>query len=175
MTLEVETGSASATSESYASVAEADAYLSARGATAWVALQDEAKEQALRRATDYMVQTYRTRWKGFRVKPTQSLDWPRYDVQQPDAVGPDGYGGVPFYAPDTVPREVRYACMELAVRATAGDLLDDLDPLVLSESVGPISTSYAPGASRHRTFPAVDRLLQPMLIGGGSGVKLVRA
>lgn len=61
MTLVVEDGSIVSGAESYASVAQADAYFAARGITIWSPLLDAEKEQALRRATDYMVQTYRQR------------------------------------------------------------------------------------------------------------------
>lgn len=50
MTIEVETGSGSATSESYASTSDVDTYQSNRGVTLWATLSTAEKEQALRRA-----------------------------------------------------------------------------------------------------------------------------
>ena len=78
MSLDTTVGGASA--ESYASVLEADTYHSNRGNIAWTALATPAKEQALRKATDYLTQIYRERWKGYRVDNTQALDWPRLNV-----------------------------------------------------------------------------------------------
>ena len=57
MSLSVETGDGSANSESYISVADADAYHEARGNTAWEDISgDTIKEQLLRKAADFMVQ-----------------------------------------------------------------------------------------------------------------------
>ena len=81
MSLICEDGSGKSDSESYISVADASSYHTARGNTAWAALATDAlREAALRRATDYMRQAYRSRWQGYKVNEDQALDWPRYDV-----------------------------------------------------------------------------------------------
>ena len=72
MALITEDGTGRADAESYCSVAAADAHHAARGAAAWAALTTEAKEQALRRATDYMGQIYGPLWAGHRSLPTQA-------------------------------------------------------------------------------------------------------
>jgi hypothetical protein len=85
MALIVETGQAGSTSESFASVADADLYHSNRGNTAWAAIASTAlKEAALRKATDYMEQSYRLRWLGYRHTEAQALSWPRDEVQRSD-------------------------------------------------------------------------------------------
>lgn len=184
MALVVETGSASASSEAYASVADADSYFSLRGFALWAGMSTAEKEQALRRATGYMLQTYRLRWSGFRVADTQALDWPRYGVERPDSAGSlqgaqgvfnvGAWGGPVYYDHLTVPREVREANIELAYKAAAGELLADVDPEVASESVGPVAVSYFQGSSKTKKYPAIDRLLMPMLNGYGT-IGLVRA
>ena len=84
MSLNVETGTGASNSESYASVTNADTYHSNRGNSLWATLTTPEKEQALRRATDYMEQVYRKRWKGVRVNATQALSFPREWVERED-------------------------------------------------------------------------------------------
>lgn len=169
MTLIVETGTGDAAAESYASVADTDAFLYARGLTLWAEVTTSDKEAALRRATDYMVQTYRQRWAGTRVSTTQALDWPRDMVPQDD--GSDAQ----YLANNGVPLPVKAACMLLAFKAAAGDLAPDLEPQqVQSETVGPISTTYFAGAAREIRYPSIERLLSS-LMGGRTGLVLDRA
>ena len=165
MALIVETGSGAATSESYISVANADAYLAARGSTLWATIQTAEKEQALRRATDYMRQAYNGRWKGLQPFIAQALDWPRYGVIV------NGW-----YVPDrAVPVDVANACAEFAFRAAFGDLSPDVGAQVTSETVGPISVSYAVGARQTMAFKAIDNLLAKYLTGGLGSIPVVRA
>lgn len=174
--LNVEIGIGSSTSESYASVADADAYLAARGQTLWAGLSTGDKESALRRASDYMQQAYRERWAGTRASTTQALDWPRWNVPIMDI--PGGYGSSPaYYSETSVPVEVKNACIALALKASAGDLAPDIEPQVTSERVGPIEVSYSPGSRQTVKYQSIDNLLAPMLKDGGSGsmVRLVRS
>ena len=150
--------------ESYISVANADAYHAARGNAAWALLTLEAKEQALRKATDYMG-AYSGRWKGERVSSGQALDWPRAGVVV------DGYE----VDDETVPAPVANACALLALKASTAELAPDLGPQKQSVSVGPISTTYASGARQTLKFQAVDNMLAPYLGGGANNVMLVRA
>lgn len=158
MPLTVEDGTGLATADSYASRAEADAYHAARGNAAWAAASTAARDAALRRATQYLDTRYR--WVGNRLTLTQALEWPRYFV--PRLGYPSGWPQVP----------VVQACMELALRALDGELMaDDEGRDVLSESVGPISVTYSPKGGGVR-YPAVDRLLYRLTIGGANSVRL---
>ena len=151
----VESGVGLANAEAYISVADADTYFSLRGNTAWAALNTAAKEAALRKATDYMGVVYGARWAGERLKQDQALDWPR---------GVEG-----------VPDAVKRASAELALRSVTSELLADQGPSVKSETVGPISVTYADGASQALRYPYVDGLLAALLAGGGYGqAKVVR-
>lgn len=172
MTLIVETGTASATAESYISVTDADTYFTNRGDTVWTALLTPAKEAALRKATDYMAGRYGLQWAGVRKTDTQALDWPRYRVVRHDAASM-AYG-VLYYADDAVPVAVQRACAELAVRASAADLSPDLTAQVKQETVGPISVTYADGARQDTAYKAIDAMLAPYLKAGGQ-VAVVRA
>lgn len=173
MTLEVETGTGSAIAESYASEAYADIYMDARGYTLWATLSQGEKEQALRRATDYMVAVYRMRWAGYRKSTTQALDWPRYEVPFLDSAIDGAY--VAYYASDAVPTLVVRACVELAYRAASGELAPDLDAPVTSETIGPISVTYAEGGRQTKVFRAVDAMLSPLFKAFGGMIKVSRA
>lgn len=164
MALITEDGTGRSDAESYASVAEADAYQASRGRTLWSTISEAEKEQALRRATDWMLTEYRSRWQGQRRISTQALDWPRGWVVV------DGFS----VASDTVPAEVKRACIEMAFRAASGDLLADQGAQVQSKTVGPISVTYAPGARQSTKYALVDGMVRALLSSGGS-LKLVRA
>jgi hypothetical protein len=71
---------------------------------------------------------------------------------------------------------VKAATAEAALRAAAGTLYADIDPqAVMSDSAGPISTTYsAPGNGGRMTFPVIDDLLRG-LTEDAFGIKLVRA
>jgi hypothetical protein len=163
MSLIVEDGSIVTGAESYATVAEATAYHAARSNTAWAALATDAlREAALRRATDYMRQAYRSRWQGYKVNEDQALDWPRYDVEV------EGYA----VDSDIVPTEVKNACAELALRASAADLNPDLTQGVLSEQVGSIQVTYDKASPQFTRYRAIDALLSPYLKAGGGGCSM---
>lgn len=173
MALIIETGQGGIDSESYASVADADAYHAARGATNWATLTTTEKEQALRRATDHIGQAYRPRWKGYRVTTTQALDWPRHDVLREDG---GAYSGG-YYPSNAIPAELRNACALLALKAAGGDLAPDIEPLATREKVGPIEIERAPGSRQTVRYQAIDKLLAPLLKDGGSEsmLRVVRA
>jgi hypothetical protein len=164
MALIVENGSGLENAESYASVAFADAYFSARAkGDAWDAVDD--KEAMLRLATEHMLQRYRLRWAGARRYQTQALDWPRINVPMKDL---DDGEFETYYPNDSVPPEVQKACCELAIRAASASLMEDLGREVLSESVaGAVSVTYAQGSGRQVKHAAVDAMLSPYLTSSG--------
>lgn len=161
MALIVEDGTVVAGAESYVTVAEADAYHTARGNAAWDDVED--KEAALRRATDYMVRMYRQRWKGIRKNIAQTLDWPREMVYtEPFMRG--GVGEYPYLVSNIiVPAEVKTACIEFALRAAAAALAPDLERATSQETVGPISVTYDPASSEGTRYRELDALLAPYL------------
>ncbi|NVN88936.1 MAG: hypothetical protein HXX15_22920, partial [Rhodopseudomonas sp.] len=116
MSLIVETGAVVPGAESYISEADSIAYHTSRGNDTWMTISQIQREQALRRATDYMAQVYRRRWAGFRATATQALDWPRSFVYlEPFVRG--ATGSYPYLVADNVvPEEVKRACAELALR-----------------------------------------------------------
>jgi hypothetical protein len=163
MALEVEDGTGKSTSESYVSVADASTYHTARGNTAWAALTTDAlREAALRKATDYMRQAYRSRWQGYKVNEDQALDWPRYNVEV------EGYA----VDSDIVPTEIKNACAELALKASSADLNPDLTQGVLSEQVGNIQVTYDKGSPQFVRYRAIDAIIAPYLKAGGGGCSM---
>lgn len=156
----VEDGTGKADAQSYISVADADTHFAARGITLWDTMLEAEKEQALTRATDYMVQVYRTRWLGERVSATQALDWPREGVEV------DGFD----VDEDVVPAEVELACAEMAFKAAFGELAADIERLTKREKVGPIEVEYSEHGPQFKRYRAVDNLLAPYLRAGTSGL-----
>ena len=164
MALEVETGTGSATAESYCSVADADARATAFGNTAWTGT-DAAKEAALRRATAFIEQRYRENFKGTKLYRAQALSWPRYGAIV------DGWD----LDSTVVPTEIKNACADLAVRALTAELNADQTRAVIREKVGPLETEYSAHSPQGTRFVSVDQALGPFLRGGGANVRLVRA
>lgn len=175
MTIIVETGAGLSTAETYITVAGADTYHSDRANSAWAALTTQLKEAYLRRATEYMLQVYRLKWKGVRMTATQALDWPRaYVYTQPFLHG--AVGEFPYLVEnDIVPVEVARACAELALRAISGDLAPDIGRLKKRVKVDVIETEYVDGATPYVRFRAIDRMLDPFMSGTAGSIQLVRA
>lgn len=185
MSLVVTPGASDA--ESYASLAEADAYFSARGMTAWAG-DDATKEAALRRATSYLDNQYRDRWVGVRTGETQALAWPRVD-------GARGrYRGLTQYLTDSdgfdipsdvVPVQVKRATMEAALLVIGGTSLEPSlahgGAIVSQRSRVDVieeETTYAPGASAMDRHTAIEGLLSGLVTSmpgaAGGTVRLVR-
>lgn len=168
MALIPEDGTGLATADSYCSQAEATTYHAAIGNAAWALLSSDAKDQAIRKATIYMVGEYRLNWAGTRMTATQALDWPRSLVPRKD---------VPFlqyYADNATPQEVKNACAVLALKASTADLLSDQTQRKSSVTIGPISTTYSEGSRVAKKYSAIDAMLRPFLLNGTGQVRMVR-
>lgn len=182
MTLIVETGLGNSAAESYISVAEADIYHEKFNNVNWAIIDDALKEGYLRQATFFMLGRYRMRWLGRRVLITQALDWPRVGVVLEDFGGGQGRSGMGSYGLfqvlyTIVPLEVKYACAELALRASVGPLLADQQQKVLMETVGPVSVKYDEQSPQSVRFVQVDELVRVYLLAGGnqSSLRLIRS
>ena len=75
----VENGTGLPNADSYVSVEFADSYFSARGVSAWVALTQTQKEQALIKGTDFIDSIYQ--WYGKKATTEQSLRFPRVNLR----------------------------------------------------------------------------------------------
>lgn len=170
MTLVVEDGTGKADAESYISVSDATAYHASRGNSAWAAIaSDTVREQLLRKATDYMLYTYRGSWLGERKTDAQRLDWPRYSAWPEDRQTelPD----------DEVPQDIAQACAELALIANTTSLTPSVTRGKKKVKVGPLEVEYDGSAPTATAFVAASVRLAYYLCGvanGGPFAKLVR-
>lgn len=153
MSLIVETGAGSTTSESYASVANSLSYHDARGNATWSTITTAQQEQALRRATDYIEQVYSQQWQGTRITNTQALSFPR------NAVYFNGF----VISGTTIPQLLINATCELALKAASGDLSPDMERAVSSEKVGVLEVQYEQYSSQIKRFTSIDNMLRPLL------------
>ena len=107
MALTVETGSGSANSDAYVTVAETDSYVTdyIRGHSTWSSLSTANKERAIREATQSVDLLWGSRFIGYRSNEDQALEFPRtagYDA--------DGYA----IAGNEIPTKLKHAVAELA-------------------------------------------------------------
>lgn len=160
-TLTVEDGTGLPTADSYVSIDTADAYHLRIGNAAWAAATGADREAALRRATQYIDSKYQFR--GEPLEEDQALAWPRT---------------IDGETPPWPVKRLSGACCELALRALAAPLFaDQTGGEVVSETVGPISVTYAQaGLGGQTRFAGVDALLAPYTAGGArSTIRIERA
>lgn len=159
MALVVEDGSGVAGAESYASAAQASAYLLARG----FATPAGGYEPLLLRAMDVLA----TRaWRGERASAGQALDFPRVGV-------PNRTGG--YYAEDEIPADLVTGLILLAHHIGEGqDPGVVAEPAIRREVVDVIETEYAvPLGTTTRlelsAIPSVWSRLEPLVepLAGG--------
>lgn len=154
MALVIETGAIVAGAESYVTVAECDAYHTARGNTAWTGT-DAVKEAALRKAAAYLDGHYCSRFKGAKYKPIdQAMQWPRIGVLI------DGHS----LDTDTIPQRLKDAQCELALIAMGSDLAPNVSAGVKREKVDVLETEYFAGTPAGTTvYTAVNNLLSDLI------------
>lgn len=171
VTLTVEDGSIVSGANSYVSLVEAEAYYANRPDTNWTAGTNDTKSTALIKATDYLLQRFRMKWKGIRVQREQALDWPRKGVITEDYYQPVS-GARPSLLPDLayeipedeIPQEVKDATLILAAKVLAGtDLNADIERLTKREKVGELEVDYADYATARTQYLAVMDRLKPLL------------
>lgn len=162
MPITVETGSGTnAAANSYASVPELRAYAQARGATL---PDDDLQCEAL--LLKAMARMDGLDYRGLRSTRDQPLDWPRHGVEI------DGFA----FEATTLPRALKWAQLAFAVAATTMDLLPSTPANtagpVVSETVGPITTTYANIGATRRTpiVPSAEQPLAKLLRHSGIGV-----
>lgn len=151
MSIVTETGTGSASSESFCSVADSLAYHAARGNTTWATITTTQQEQALRRATDYMEAVYSQRWAGTRTTSVQALSWPRYNVFI------NGY----VMLSSSIPRAIINACSELALRAAGGELLSDSTQQKTRTKVDVLEVEFDKYSPQSTQYLAITAMLAP--------------
>lgn len=168
VTLTKETGTGTAGTNTYASVADADAYATLANDTTWGTLTTVQKEAALSRAFIVLNDGIRFPYVGIRKTQPQGGQWPRSDAVERN--GPA--------IPDTViPHQVVSANCELALLQASGDT--GLAVYSHAGSSGPVkarqvdvirreffSAAEMAGLSPDKLYPivsTVDGLLRPLL------------
>lgn len=165
MALVVENGDGLVDAESYISVADADAYHTRFGNTAWTG-SDSAKEMALRKAARYIDLKYGQRWYGQRSSKEQGLAWPRIGV-----IDRDGYQ----FDNDELPTDLEKANAEAGLVCLSEDPLADVTAdesgNIKAETikVGPIEITeqYMGAKSTSKKYVKVDTLLRSITTGPG--------
>jgi len=160
-----------ATSNSYATLAEANQYIENRYGTGstwttWDALTDAQKQEKLILGCDYIEQKYSENWNtGYRQVTTQRLSWPRHDAYY--------YESYTYFQITDVPQEVKEAQIEATVELISNetDLLPSYDRSTKSEKVGSLEVVYMDSAGNLKTFPKVVGRLRRLLT---SGMRMVR-
>ena len=162
----VEDGTGLPNSNSYASVAFADAYFAERGNHKWCNIDIDKKQTLLIQGTDYIELRWASQFRGCKAVEDQALAFPRSYTRF-------------AYEPDDLPLAIQKATAEYALRANDGplapDLLTDESGFAIQrrkEKVGPIEeeVEFATGQNGSmqrqtawRVYPAVDYLLVPFL------------
>ncbi|HNZ74488.1 MAG TPA: hypothetical protein PKN20_00020 [Verrucomicrobiota bacterium] len=194
LTLIKEDGTGKVDANSYASVADGDAYFEGHlYASAWTAATSGTKAAALVMATRLVDTQFQ--FNGYRAHETQALQWPRERCPDPDRNLVTSSLQSPvlssFVPNDEVPAGVASAVCEMArelliVDRTAAPPGEGISSTQTSsathDSAGGSSSQSSTTYSKEDTRPIVSRVAQAMLakygalIQGGSGsVRLVRA
>ena len=196
LTLIKEDGTGKVDANTYADVANADAYFAGHlYASAWTGATTDSKAAALVMATRLIDAEYQ--FNGFKAHDVQALQWPREKCPDPDAsqvsISVLGWVGDNFVEPDLVPSAVVQATCEMArelliadrTASPAGEGLDSVATAHATHAAsgtGSDSTSSTTKYSKSDTRPIISRVAQAMLskfgapVDGGSGaVRLTRA
>lgn len=143
----------------YATIADADAYWSARGNALWSNLSTSAKEVLLVKATDWLDRSFRFR--GKRLTDDQTLAWPRLN-----ACDDDGYEVGATSAPRQV-KDAMYIVSDI-LRDGSNDLNGILtnDAAVERQKVDVIEIEYDVSAKLRGgdVLTHVYELLAPVIV-----------
>lgn len=179
-TLILEDGTGLETANSYASVAECDAYHDARlYSTAWTGASSNDKIRALIMATRALDAAYE--WAGFRQTAEQALGWPRLYVPYRDLYGNASLGRVGNYWPESeLPQPLKDATCEMARALLSSDLTADDQATGIKKiglGQGAIDIEFdAATAKKTSVTDEIIRLLAPlgMPLGSRNNVRTVR-
>jgi hypothetical protein len=178
-----ENGSGLANANSYADVAEGDAFHEAHlYASDWTGASAGNKAVALMMATRLIDAHYQFR--GFKANTTQSLQWPREFARDDDALRVSGIAGLmsrsEYFASDSIPKVLRDATIETARELIKADRTEapDGEGLASMSITGTLALSFDKGDR----MPVIPHVAQSMLtklgeyLNRSSGVaRLVRA
>lgn len=161
MALTVEDGTRPTGANTYAALADANAYWADRGNAAWADATDDEKAAALIQATDYL---NGLSWTGHKVA-IRTMAWPRIDVEV------DGYA----VDSDEIPEEVVQACCYMA-----GEIIGGATPLAATDrpltklTAGPVNIEWDSASSQAPQYPALRSILRGYIMAGNT-FRMVRA
>ena len=161
ITLIVEDGTRPTGANTYASLADANAYWADRGNATWADATDDEKSSALIQATAYL---NGLSWTGSKVAP-RKMAWPRVDVEI------DGY----MVGSDEIPDAVIDATCYMA-----GEILGGAEPLAAQDralssmTVGSVSMTWDAASPQAPQYPAIRSILRGYIMASNS-FRLVRA
>lgn len=167
ITFTVETGTGSASANSFASVANGDDYHDKHlYATDWTGASTANKQKALMMATRLLDETFD--WNGQKASDTQALQWPRLGVTDRGGWAIDG---------DEIPQDLIDATCELARLLIAADRTAEDDTKGFSRiKAGSLDIEIDKHDRTKTTTPTLVRMVTPHLgvsrVGGT--VKLIR-
>ena len=152
--------------DTYATLAEADAYAAARSWTDWAALTTAAKELRLTEAAIYLDTSYA--WKGAITSSAQAMSWPRSGVTDLEgrAIASDAY-----------PARLKDAQIELArLASTTALVTSDATGEVSQITAGSVSLTFKDGQTVNEAakYRPIDRLLTGLYLSRAGLVRNVR-
>lgn len=154
-TLVQETGSGSATANSYATAAELDIYAADRNVTLSGTYGDQT--EILFKAMDYLEFLP---FKGVKFTRAQALQWPR------NGAVVDGY----LIDSDEIPVDLKEAQMALAIAIDEGyDPMANIDREQKKIKVDVIEIEYSDSAASIGIATTYSRIMSKLLIAGGGG------
>lgn len=149
-----------ADANSYATLAEAEAYIETRPASwaetsGWANAEEDDKNRALVTATE-LLDEY-VRWSGRAATTTQVLGWPRACMRDLNRK---------LIAEDVIPARLRYATIELAAQLLSTDRTADSDADtqgLKSLKAGPVALEFKDSI---QAKPIPDRVWQMVALWG---------
>lgn len=175
MAVTIDATSGGASSNSYVTLVEAQAYMDTRlNGSAWDSASTDSQNRALVEATRELTVM---RFIGLKATNTQALQWPRSFAENPDAPWP----GLQWFGTTEIPQRVKDAACEIAFQFLNLGTTDlaALDPTLNTQTkkVDVLETTYfAPGqrAQGINRFPRAVKLIRPLLAWSGGDVPLYR-
>ena len=172
LTLIQEDGTGRADANSYAAVADGDAYHDGHlYATSWTSASSGTKAAALVMATRLIDSFYQFR--GYKAHDAQALQWPREMARDDDALPLPGVSVLAprdeYFASDAVPTLLRDATIETARELIRANRTDDPDGEGLASLAltGMLSMTFDKGDR----MPAIPHVAQAMLSKLGDYLK----
>lgn len=169
MALILEVGVGLANADALISVTEARAYAASRGLTLPAA--DTDVEVLIRKCNDWLT-SVESRFQGWRRNPDQALPFPRVGISLAGRSAVFGYSILSqFLSESIIPPTLKTGLCQLVFELQTADALPSVtDPrIVIQETVGPISTTYAGSGtnSANPVFPKVLAYIEPLFKQGG--------